>query len=150
MSMKRAIERIALADARRFEERMRGLQEKILEKCDDAATRRILKDLIAEEDEHLRRLDQVSAPESRSKIEKRPELRGRTVREMLTEILEMEKAAVAFYDLLAERTAVPAFRELFRGLAAAERRHEACLAEHVRNVLPSSPWQKSFGLRAVL
>jgi len=134
MNVRGAIERIALADARRFEERMRGLQRQALEKCRDDSTRRLIQDLIAEEDDHLRQLDGMSASESRSNGGKHPELRGETVCERLEEMLAMEKAAVAFYDLLAERTPVPAVRDVFRTLADAERGHEARLAHHIREV----------------
>ena len=72
--------------------------------------------------------------ESRSNAGTRPELRGETVCEMLEEMLAMEKAAVAFYDLLAERTPVPAVRDVFRALADAERGHGARLADRIREV----------------
>lgn len=135
MSIRDAIERIALADARRFELRVLALQRQLLERCEDEKTCRVIQEIVDEEDAHIERLDRLAgAGHEKIKAGRTPELKGETVCEMLREILEMEQSSVAFYNLLADRTPLPAVKRVFREIADAEKDHEEKLAAHVREV----------------
>lgn len=146
MPFRDAIARLALSDARRFEVQTVSMLNEILESCPDDATRQLVRDLIQEEESHIRALEQtlpsvkpspVSAPpEEKKKIPPLPDTShtAGSVCQRLADVLKKEEASVTFYSLLAERTLIPAVRDVFRGIADGERGHARKLAEHIRRV----------------
>jgi len=141
MSIRSAIERIALSDARRLETRIAAMLRWILKSCEHPETRAVLANLIAGEEEHLSHLDALNptehvAPET---TDKSPDVRpnGDTVCDMLRDVLRRESAAVTFYELLAERTPVPPVKEVFSRIAAEEKEHVAQLDAEIRRLCNS-------------
>jgi len=141
MSIRGAIERLALADAQRFETHIAGMLRTILEACREAATRAVIEEILAEEEDHLHRLDALvpagvreTRREPAADVKEMPPLQSGSVCEMLREVLKKEKASVTFYELLAERTPVQAIKRAFRQIAEAEKGHVARLTEQVRRI----------------
>ena len=146
MSFRDAIARLALADARRFELQTAAMLREILESCRDEATRAVIREIAAEEDQHARRL-QEAAPgakppspplpaEEQAALPSPPDTAapdGATC-DKLRVLLKKEEASVLFYSLLAERTPIPAVRRVFEQIAAQERGHAARLAGHIRQI----------------
>ena len=149
MPFREAIARLALRDARRFEMQTAAMLRRILATCHDNATRTVLQEITAEEQQHLQRLEgaagesQTSAPGPPPELPKMPEspdsrLPEGTVHEKLRAVLKKEEASATFYHLLAERTLIPAVREVFKEIAAQEKRHAERLAELIRRLSGAS------------
>lgn len=147
MPFRQAIARLAVADARRFEIQTVSMLREILSGCDDAATRTVLEEIIAEEEAHCRILEEAArgrdetgrppAPEEKKKLPEAPDMsppRDASVSGALRAVLRKERASVTFYELLAERTPVPAVRDIFRQIAEVERMHARKLAAHIRRI----------------
>ena len=150
MSFHEALARLALADARRFEAETARMLRDILRSCRDAATRKVIEEIIAEEEGHLRQLEGASAagtpasqpvpPAAKQELPAIPDtiLEDGPIRDRLRQVLRKEEASVAFYSLLAERTLIPPVRRVFEAIAAQERGHAAKLAEHLRRASTSA------------
>lgn len=147
MPFRDAISRLAVADARRFELQMAAMLEEILKSCADESSRSVIREIISEETDHLQRLETLAPlgekrssplpPEEREKLPAAPDTlvppAGSTC-EMLREVLKKEEASVTFYALLAERTPIPAIKDVFKQIADAERGHVAKLSDHVHRL----------------
>ena len=145
MSIRNAIERLAVADALRFEIHTAAMLRKALDVCTDPQVRLVLQEIIAEEEEHLQSLDELLPPDTdrtrcapAEETRKAPPLPRGPVCDILRAVLKREEASVTFYALLAERTPVPAIRRIFEQTAQSERGHVAKLAEHVHRVCDQS------------
>ncbi len=144
--MRDALTRLAVADARRFEVGEAAALRELLSACTDNAMRAVLEEIISEDEEHLRNLDglagagkpavQQPSTQKEKPLPKVPEtdLHGRSICERLQKFLKKERAAITFYELLAQRTPIPAVRRVFQHIAEAERAHAEKFAEQVRRI----------------
>lgn len=138
------IARIVLADARRFEIETAAMLRDILRDCTDPAARKLVEEILAEEEAHAARLGEaqagVKAPAAppaaeRAAVPPAPAT-ARTpgvICDRLRDVLAKEEASVLFYSLLAKRTLIPSVSDLFRDIAEQERGHARKLAEHIRS-----------------
>ena len=143
MPFRETIAHLALRDARRFEIQSAAMLRRILTTCPDNATRMVLEEIMAEEQQHLQRLEEAAEESRTSSAEPPPDLPKMpespdsrlpegSVYEKLRAVLKKEEASAAFYNLLAERTLIPSVRAVFKGIAAQENRHAERLAERIR------------------
>jgi rubrerythrin len=147
MSFRNALARIVLADARRFEVETAAMLRDILPHCADPAARRVVEEILAEEEAHAVRLSEVSAGVKAAKAEPSAAERAalpavpsvapvacagpacsKDVCDRLRDVLAKEEASVRFYSLLADRALIPSVRNLFREIAEQERGHARKLA----------------------
>lgn len=149
MSLSNAIARIILADARRFEVETAAMLRDILRDCPDAATRKVVEEILAEEESHAARLGEaregvkaaaaVPTAADRAALPAAPaasKVSGATC-DRLRDVLAKEEASVLFYSLLAKRTLIPSVRDLLNSIADQERGHARKLADHIRAVCES-------------
>ena len=139
MSLRNAVERLALADARRFELRIASELRQIRALSDNPATRSFLDELIAEEETHLASLSSLAPGEGvLESVTSSPAKEG-DIAAMLREVLKKEEGSVTFYELLAERTPIPAIKSAFKKIAEAERGHVKRLARHIQELCDHGP-----------
>lgn len=142
MPFRNAVARIVLADARRFEVETAAMLREILNSCADAETRRVLEDILAEEEGHAARLSEAREgveagapppPAVRETLPAPPSAAAPpgAICDRLREVLTREEASALFYSLLARRTVIPFIRNLFNEIAEQERGHAKRLAEHI-------------------
>ena len=136
MPLRDSIERLALADACRFELRIAQELKQIHDLSDNPSTRELLAELIAEEEAHLSSLTSLLPVEKAAEtVEIEPPASEKTdLCTMLRNILKKEESSVTFYELLAERTPIPAVKDAFRTIAEAEKKHVVKLAQHIREL----------------
>lgn len=139
------IARIVLADARRFELETAAMLRDILRDCPDPAARKLVEEILAEEEAHAARLGEaharVEAPAAAPAADRAavpappataaPRTSG-VICDRLRDVLAKEEASVLFYSLLAKRTLIPSVRDLFHDIAEQERGHARKLADHIR------------------
>ena len=146
MPFREALAKLALSDAARFERETAETLRGILASCRDERLRRALEEILAEEEAHCsairkelaRRAPGKQPPqEERERLPRAPNATvsvSDDVCKALRRLLEKEEASATFYTLLAERTPIPAVRDVFLGIAAAERGHAAKLAALARRL----------------
>ena len=134
MSLRNAVERLALADACRFELRIANELRHIRTVSDNPATRSFLDELIAEEETHLASLSSFMPEDEIPESVVSSPAKGRDITAMLREVLKKEDGSVTFYELLAERTPIPAIKSAFQKIAEAEKGHVKRLARHIQEL----------------
>ena len=158
MPFRDGIMRLAVADARLFEARTVEMLRDLVKSCADSETRGVIEEIMSEETEHVRRLDELvkrAGPEAAVKpddeqmqreIPATPDtiLPDGPIREKLRDLVEKEEASAMFYGLLAQRTPIRAVRRVFSEIAAMERSHAAKLREHLCRISgPAAPMEKT-------
>jgi rubrerythrin len=140
--LKDALLRWVTADARRMEAEVIATLRGMLAEDADAHTRALIEEILAEEETHLAHLDELAdtttipeEPPCAEEVPSRPAMQVSPgpVRKRLEELLTKEEAAASFYDLLAARTPIPAFRDVFGHIAAEEHAHAERLRAHLKS-----------------
>lgn len=145
MPIRNAIARLAIADARRFEQQALERLRAILDDCPDDSTRTVIAEIFREEESHLAHLDEAcrGMPACAAPAPVEPPAPGATpplppapppegpICQKLRSLLAMEEASIHFYAFLGERTLIPVVRDIFRHITDEERAHAAKLRAHI-------------------